>query len=127
MKKFLTIAMVLVSSSAFAQCFNFMTGKGPQSIGAVSFPRQAKMVCLQHVQGLMTEKYATLKFSDESGPLGVFTSSIVGQGRCGANCIELQIQNGPLALISTQYDPQTRASAGVFKVDGRGFYIISPR
>lgn len=104
MKKLLLVILLIgFSTSAFANCFIFVNGEGPSTIGNVMLNAnqsrygtsyKAKEICINEVNKLGGGSYTTVTLNDAEGELAGFAAQ-VANGRCGDRyCKNFQAVSG---------------------------------
>ncbi len=87
MKITLLLVLSVFSLSSFANCYNFVNGKGPSKMGLVNWsPYKATQICISDVGRVNGRSYLSARFSDDLGDI-MQISVAESNGRCGANRI----------------------------------------
>lgn len=92
MKQFLVITVLgLAGMSAQAECYNFINGKGPSSIGNYHFETTTR-ACLENVNG--RQRYQVLTLSNDRG--AIVQAYVENESVCtkAPNCKTLQLAQG---------------------------------
>ncbi len=123
MKKYLLSSLlILASTTAFADCFNFINGKGPDRIGNFMFGGAAEGVCIQAT---------SIRFYDSQGDLAEAGGQSAGPilqldvGNINGENVDLRGTEIEFAVKSDGHSP---ISTGVLNIQaGRDFpqkYLI---
>lgn len=120
------LTVLTLTSGAFADCFNFVNGNGPDRIGNYEFTNKATSICLEAESTITNRNYTSVIFYDADGELA-YISADKTLDQCTGVCAELALRNGLIdnkslnleghrIVIKTEYDKRLNVVKGSLEI-----------